>query len=1216
MKRGNTTAANTYVGPLGELVVDTGLRTVRVQDGVTAGGMSTLATNVQLQALGTYANATFGTSSYGNANVALHLLTSSIIGNINANVTAANAAITSLTSNAATQATLINAINANVTAANAAITSLTSNAAIQASLLDTLTGNAATQAQVLDTLTSNAATQATSLTTLLSNAATQQTSLTDLVANAVVQAQAIANAAGTYGNANVAAYLPTYSGNIGNIVTTSNVITSGYFVGNGALLTGLTSASYDLIRTDTFVLDIPNPTPPETRWANITLNNECGQLEFQRVSGASNYNYLTYTLDGSNPLTSNTAISVYLPNGTSQRINVLGGSVLKTTPTGGDNGAGAVLTFYQYRAYYVNSYNNANVQSYIGANIGTLHTNAATQATSINSITANLGAYQTYGNLTFSTVANAATQASSITTLQTQVYANANVAEYLPTYSGNVRAEYLIMSFGGIITTGASPAPSISGFSSISTAGNAVNEGNISASGNLVANRGAYITGNVTAGNLTITGNIAQPNRGFGNGPGTNLYITAGHTQGCSIPGGNTIISGGLGYNGIAWNGGNVTLRTGDYYSKQWNFDYAGNLTLPTTANSDTSIGTAFNTNPPGHTVTLKHNGGVSGGSGGELKFDYGNAQIKVVKDAGTTQTWTFGTDGTTAFPNSLILAPVSQSITMQSDQYSQLMWENANVTVAPNMAINSNFYVAQNSATLDIGYRDGSSTQLIKSWLWSVDGGMSFPDTTTQYTAFSNAAVATYLSNYDGGINFTASPAVITGLGNISSANFTFGNGVNILSTVVTGTYGNTQVAAYIPINPTVTALQANIGAYYTFANANAATQATSINSINANIGAYYTFANANLATQTTNINTINANLGAYQTYANATFSTSTYSNTQANALLSSNTVSTISTTGNITTIANVVAPRYLFANGVNILSTVVGTYGNTEANALLSGNVTVGNLITTGNLYGNVVGTTGVYSGNVSINGVTTLAGNLGVNGSQVTIFDSILGLHTYANLTPWAADDGRDIGIRMHYYNAADKHAFLGLENTTKSLQFIVDATETSSNVTGTFGNAQMGSMLLSNTTTSTTTTTGALIVAGGVGFAGNITAGGNITQQSAYYETYGNISNSGGNLTCNFNLGTTFYAALTANVTANFTNVNAIASTVSGATIIVDQGATAYRVANVQVNGVNQTVKWVSATTGAGTASNTDVMSFSLINLGGGVYRVLGQISNYG
>jgi hypothetical protein len=68
--------------------------------------------------------------------------------------------------------------------------------------------------------------------------------------------------------------------------------------------------------------------------------------------------------------------------------------------------------------------------------------------------------------------------------------------------------------------------------------------------------------------------------------------------------------------------------------------------------------------------------------------------------------------------------------------------------------------------------------------------------------------------------------------------------------------------------------------------------------------------------------------------------------------------------------------------------------------------------------------------------------------------------------------------------------------------------------------------------------------------------------------------------------------------------------------TGATIIVDQGATAYRVANVQINGVNQTVKWVGATTGTGTASNTDVMSFSLIFLGGSAYRILGQISNYG
>ena len=147
-------------------------------------------------------------------------------------------------------------------------------------------------------------------------------------------------------------------------------------------------------------------------------------------------------------------------------------------------------------------------------------------------------------------------------------------------------------------------------------------------------------------------------------------------------------------------------------------------------------------------------------------------------------------------------------------------------------------------------------------------------------------------------------------------------------------------------------------------------------------------------------------------------------------------------------------------------------------------------------------------------------------------------------------------------------------------------------------GTYSNANVSSYLSGGVTT------------------GNLTTAGNVVQQSAYYERYGNVSNTGGNLTCNFNNGTVFYANLSANVTANFTNVNAISSTVTGTTIIVDQGATAYRVANVQVNGVNQTVKWVGATAGAGTASNTDIMSFSLINLGGGAYRVLGQISNYG
>jgi len=171
-KRGNTTVASAYTGVPGEIIIDTTAKTIRVQDGSTAGG-TRLATYTELGTQSTLANA-----------------------------------------NAATQTTEINSLRANITAANAAITSLQSNAAIQATLLDTLTGNAATQSQVLDTLTSNAAAQATSLTTLLSNAVAQQTSLIDLVANAATQAQAIASVTGTYSNANVATYLSVFDGNI------------------------------------------------------------------------------------------------------------------------------------------------------------------------------------------------------------------------------------------------------------------------------------------------------------------------------------------------------------------------------------------------------------------------------------------------------------------------------------------------------------------------------------------------------------------------------------------------------------------------------------------------------------------------------------------------------------------------------------------------------------------------------------------------------------------------------------------------------------------------------------------------------------------------------------------------------------------------------------------------------------------------------------------
>jgi len=65
-----------------------------------------------------------------------------------------------------------------------------------------------------------------------------------------IRAVAYLNLAGgnvLYGNANVADYLPTYTGNLvsltGNVTTTAN-ISAGYVLGNGAFLTGIVTSSY------------------------------------------------------------------------------------------------------------------------------------------------------------------------------------------------------------------------------------------------------------------------------------------------------------------------------------------------------------------------------------------------------------------------------------------------------------------------------------------------------------------------------------------------------------------------------------------------------------------------------------------------------------------------------------------------------------------------------------------------------------------------------------------------------------------------------------------------------------------------------------------------------------------------------------------------------------------------------------------------------------
>jgi hypothetical protein len=186
----------------------------------------------------------------------------------------------------------------------------------------------------------------------------------------------------------------------------------------------------------------------------------------------------------------------------------------------------------------------------------------------------------------------------------------------------------------------------------------------------------------------------------------------------------------------------------------------------------------------------------------------------------------------------------------------------------------------------------------------------------------YSNTNVAAYLTTAT-----IATTGNITA-GNLISANFLYPNGVSIL-TGIGGTYSNTNVAAYLT-TATITTTGNITGANLTTAG---------------NLTATYVKGNGSLLT-------------------NLPTQAGTYSNTNVSALLSSNTVSTITTTGNITTVANIVSPAYLYPNGVSILSGIGGTYSNTNVAAYLTtatitttGNVTAANLITAGNVYGSYI-------------------------------------------------------------------------------------------------------------------------------------------------------------------------------------------------------------------------------------------------------------------
>jgi len=279
-----------------------------------------------------------------------------------------------------------------------------------------------------------------------------------------------AGGGGSYGNANVAAYLPSYTGDLnptnitatGNISAASNVngqnfnttgivnaasvstgtllasgniqganlVTGGYLFGNAVYLTGL-PATYTNANVAAF---LPTYGGAFGNGAGNLYVNQITAVGIVTTGGAdSNISGADYILANVVSATGNVTANYFIGNGSQLT---------------GITGAG--------------NYSNANVAAYLPTYTGNLTAGNV-------SATGNVQANYILGNVAF---------ASGIPA----TYTNANVAAYLPTYTGNLTA------------------------GNVSATGNVAAQGVISASGNVVT--AGYFVGNFVG---NVTGNFVVP---------------------------------------------------------------------------------------------------------------------------------------------------------------------------------------------------------------------------------------------------------------------------------------------------------------------------------------------------------------------------------------------------------------------------------------------------------------------------------------------------------------------------------------------------------------------------------------------------------------------------------------------------------------------------------------------------------------------------------
>jgi len=704
--------------------------------------------------------------------------------------------------------------------------------------------------------------------------------------------------------------------------------------------------------------------------ANVSVGNTTGLYQ-QPAGNVSIFNsaQTLYTLLGNstsvgfylNP-TNTTVFSTVLSSGVAA--GTYGNATLVPVITVGADGR---ITSVSTVTPAVSTYGNANVAAYLAANtdptISSLNANTQQQQLQINTISANLGAFETYANIYFANL-----QANSNT------YSNANVQSYLPTYTRSLPNLNTLNTVGNITANTGS--------------GYFVGDGRYLV--NLPTQAGTYSNANV-ASYLPIysgtIGNTSSTVELIGSGVasyGATLTVGAFNQANINLGGSGLYAS-------------NVTIYKTDTTSFQGN-TYILNY-LPGGINAPTATGgylTVSNTATVGNIVTT---GGVfwANGTAYSPANTYGNTQVTALLASNTIPV-----SGTSIYSTGILYANSNNNTI-----FNAVLPTGAMAVPYGGVGIGLDLYVRGN--ILNLGTANIGNITTVSGVFWS--NGQPYSSGSGTY---GNANVAAYLPTYSGNL----SP------GNVLTNNYLYANGVSIFTGITSNaaslqTQINTINSNVTGANASITALQSNIGSFYTYANATYQFGANAYS--NANVASYlpvytgnlspgnvltnnYLYANgvsiftgitSNAASLQTQINSTNANVtaanltianlsanvGAFETYANIYFAnlqanSNTYSNANVASYLpvytgniAANNISVTNQTvsGNISS-----TNGYYWANGVSYASTVSGTYSNANVASYLptysgnisSGNITTATTITTGNL----ITTNGVFWSNGS--------------------------------------------------------------------------------------------------------------------------------------------------------------------------------------------------------------------------------------------------------